>query len=721
MTSVLQPTFDASRPQSHQGLQSSPIGSPQVHRPSSSQASLHVAPAGSYSPNFGNGPSPQPVSAYPTSQFRSFPPGGIDLTGPQNFLLSGAYPPTAPPISFYPTGPTQIYDSGRSQPMIRTVSHAHPMLSATDRTVSSRYSSSPQSATGLITDGPPTAAGQQPQIWGNPSFIFQADNSSKHINPSLFDINNGQGYTMSRSTSGASDALSDHGRLLTPNVDYHQDRLSPFEQEVRKVSDTLGPNTKRFLSNTFNPLDLQSHSLNISPHPQPGNVFYGGREYANDHFATSAERGGDVKPDLNVIDTDYERERQAQIMENRKLFEEVGLSNRPSFGARPRNASGMGNGNSRKVSTPVKKRPYLGPVRASPRIRQMSRGVSYADLDGRGDESASDEEDEYTDGDLEDEEDFRPSKRSKGRKQMFNRKKSASYGSRRTVSSSASQLSLWGLLQVYPDIPHLFPLFYYTLNNDLTINSDSVPLIGSIPSACTPLEKADTLQAFFHRGKRVLAQLDAFCARCDRKYDGPEQKWPELDYHTRIAVRDVRRKAVERCENYKYTRRDLLDKVLGKNRWQPIETDMIHWRVGMAENDPAGDLHNVTLTLPTPPPHLLYSQQRSERTIRAMPSRARIASAAAPRTVSIAMAEPDDSIYTSNIYSAHGPPPPMYGEDQVPMSVQMPSLPSATGSSGHAHFAGDNAGWENMQRGHKRSRSDEVATSPESEGYDETA
>lgn len=123
-----------------------------------------------------------------------------------------------------------------------------------------------------------------------------------------------------------------------------------------------------------------------------------------------------------------------------------------------------------------------------------------------------------------------------------------------------AELSLWGLLEVYPEIPHLFPLFYYTLNNDLTINSDSVPLIGSIPSTCSPNEKAQTLRGYFHRGRRVLAQLDNFTVRCDRKYEGPEDKWSDLDFNTRIAVRDVRRKIVERCENYKYTRRDILDK-----------------------------------------------------------------------------------------------------------------------------------------------------------------
>ena len=122
------------------------------------------------------------------------------------------------------------------------------------------------------------------------------------------------------------------------------------------------------------------------------------------------------------------------------------------------------------------------------------------------------------------------------------------------------ELSLWGFVQVYPEIVQLFPLFYYTLNNDLSINSESVPLIGSIPSTVTPIEKADNLAMYYHRGRRVLSQLDTFSSRCDRKYDGPEEKWSEMDYHTRIAVRDVRRKVVERCENYKYTRRDILDK-----------------------------------------------------------------------------------------------------------------------------------------------------------------
>lgn len=217
--------------------------------------------------------------------------------------------------------------------------------------------------------------------------------------------------------------------------------------------------------------------------------------------------------------------------------------------------------------------PYLSSwlvVRASGRIASVGR-ASYANLD-EGEEQAGSSDEYDSNGEEYEEEEFRPTKKARGR---------ASYAQKTTYSAAKVshyflsclgictdvqqrrphvELSLWGLLQVYPDIPHHFPLFYYTLNNDLTINSDSVPLIGSIPSTVTPLEKAEMLAMYFHRGRRVLSQLDSFTSRCDRKYDGPAEKWHELEYHTRIAVRDVRRKVVERCENYKYTRRDILDK-----------------------------------------------------------------------------------------------------------------------------------------------------------------
>ncbi|WWC98477.1 hypothetical protein V866_005368 [Kwoniella sp. B9012] len=794
-SSLLELSFDANRPQTHQGIIPSPAGSPRIQRPVS-QTSLHIAPSSNYSPNPGHEQSPHPMSAYPNQAYRHYQPTSMSLPAPGSFL-QGSYPSTAPPIPFYP-GTTPMYDSRGSQPMIRTVSHAHPMNSATEATVSSRYSSSPHSATGPPPlDGPPTASGQQTNPYPSlgmqtPSFNFQSsDSDSRHINPSLFQHSGS--YSMSRSTSGASDFGPETTRLVTPGFDYRSDRLSPAEHELPKVSDSLGdynpsnPLGGRRLwssstSSTFTPsFDLQPHSIHLGPHPQPppDNIFFGGSRanYSNDHFTMSAERDGESKPDLFSLgfgngnshdaDTEYERERQNQIMTNKKLLEDVGLGNPSSYSFRSsRNSSSNGGGRPRKGSTPMRQRLRLdGPVRASPRIKEMGRSISYANLDDDDRHAAgSDDEDEYdSDAAREEEDEFRPSKRSKGSKGGY-RTKSAAYSAPKMVAKP--QLSLWGLLQVYGDIPFLFPLFYYTLNNDLTINSDSVPLIGSIPSTCTPLEKADTLRGFFHRGRRVLAQLDAFTARCDRKYEGPDERWPELDYHTRIAIRDVRRKVVERCENYKYTRRDILDKCLGKNKWPPIDEGLLEWRVGMSTNDPAGDLVNVTLTLPTPPPEVYSQQMRygniytssssSGRSIKPFP-RPRVGSSV-PRTISINMGEPEDSYsshpQTSTGYpTGHGglsiypppltsnggmyassaimPPPPMYGEDEVPMSVQMPSsapapAPTPATGPGGMHMGittapppltssvpSSTAGWsaENDhtlgQRGVKRSRSHE--------------
>ncbi|WVW80772.1 hypothetical protein I302_102758 [Kwoniella bestiolae CBS 10118] len=774
-SSLLELSFDANRPQTHHGIIPSPAGSPRIQRPAS-QTSLHIAPSSNYSPNPGHEQSPHPTSAFPNQAYRHYQPTSMSLPGSGGFL-QGAYPSTAPPVPFYP-GTTPIYDSRGSQPMMRTISHAHPMNSATEATVSSRYSSSPHSATGPPPlDGPPTASGQQTNPYHNlgmqiPSFNFQSsDNDSRHINPSLFQTSGS--YSMSRSTSGASDFGPETTRLVTPSFEYRQDRLSPAEHELRKVSDSLGdynlptsnPVGGRRLwssstSSTYMPSFDLPHSIHLGPHPQPppDSIFFGGGRgnYSNDHFTMSAERGGETKPDLfaggfgngpSDADTDYERERQNQIMTNKKLLEDVGLGNPSSYSFRSaRNSSSNGGGRPRKGSTPIKQRLRLdGPVRASPRIKEMGRSISYANLDDDRHAAGSDDEDEYdSDAAREEEDEFRPSKRSKGGKTGY-RTKSAAYSAPKMTAKA--QLSLWSLLQVYGEIPYQFPLFYYTLNNDLTINSDSVPLIGSIPSTCTPLEKAETLQNFFHRGRRVLAQLDAFTTRCDRKYEGPEQRWPELDYHTRIAVRDVRRKVVERCENYKYTRRDILDKCIGKNKWPPIDEGLIEWRIGMTTNDPAGDLVNVTLTLPTPPPEVynqqlrygdVYSASSNGRQIKPFPSRSRIGSSV-PRTISVNMGgEPDEYPHTSTSYPPTGglsvyppplssyassaimPPPPMYGEDEVPMSVQMPSsapvpvaamgmnsappplvssVPSSVGWNGEDNGSG--------QRGVKRSRSHE--------------
>jgi hypothetical protein len=95
--------------------------------------------------------------------------------------------------------------------------------------------------------------------------------------------------------------------------------------------------------------------------------------------------------------------------------------------------------------------------------------------------------------------------------------------------------------------------------------------------------------------------------------------------------------------------------VLGKNKWQPIEQGLIEWKAGVTEGDPANDLANVTLTLPTPPIHMYAAQQAQTqrhasqstypgRVIRPFPARSRVASAA-PRTISVNMGSPDRQAY----------------------------------------------------------------------------
>ena len=131
---------------------------------------------------------------------------------------------------------------------------------------------------------------------------------------------------MSRSTSGASDAPHNVGhRLLTPHYEERHDRLNSSEQELRKVSDSLGRN-RPFYPGTFTPnIDLLGHGFGLGLHPQPEGDYFS-RGYSTEHFALSAERG-ETKPDIVGLhgDTEYERERAAQIMNNKKLLENVGL------------------------------------------------------------------------------------------------------------------------------------------------------------------------------------------------------------------------------------------------------------------------------------------------------------------------------------------------------------------------------------------------------------
>lgn len=175
---------------------------------------------------------------------------------------------------------------------------------------------------------------------------------------------------------------------------------------------------------------------------------------------------------------------------------------------------------------------------------------------------------------------------------------------------------------------------------------------------------------------------------------------------------------------------------VGKGKWQPIEQGMIEWRAGMAVNDPANDLANVTLTLPTPPPNA-YGQQIRQQTTPALYSnrafksfpQGRRTTSVAPRSVSVIMAEPDEQAHFTYPPTANSavefygyapqqtPIPPMYGEDQVPMSVQMPESVTTgpTGANLDQANKESSASW-GEPRGLKRARDDDqTGLSPDSE------
>ncbi|KAL1412646.1 hypothetical protein Q8F55_000393 [Vanrija albida] len=332
-------------------------------------------------------------------------------------------------------------------------------------------------------------------------------------------------------------------------------------------------------------------------------------------------------------------------------------------------------------------RAELSGVRTSSRIASMGR-TSYADLEnGTTPSPTASFNGRLSEPPTEDEEDdFRPQKRTRA---PSSKKKAPVRRSSAAPAPAPSQVpqiepcerSLWALNDTYPQLQKLYPLFYHALNDDLSLNMEAVPLIGTIPSTVTPHEKADRLRAFHHRGRRILAQLDAFTRRCDRRYEGESVRWPEIADGVRVAIRDVRRKAVERCENYKYTRRDILDKVCGKDNWDPVEVGMIEWREGMADNDPALDLKGGRMD---GAPQLLRPAHEpvvSYRPVRPMPSRGRLVSRSAS-TVGIPRQQqhvgtkkatgPDTMAYEQ----INSPPPPRYGEDEVPLTVQMPGLSS---------------------------------------------
>lgn len=115
-------------------------------------------------------------------------------------------------------------------------------------------------------------------------------------------------------------------------------------------------------------------------------------------------------------------------------------------------------------------------------------------------------------------------------------------------------MSLTDFAKIYPLLAQTFPLFHTIIREDMTIHNMGVPPIGIIPNTVSGKHKCDILRDFYHCGKRKIEQLDAFAELCH------SQTWSELSEPYRIKVRNMRRKMVERTENYKYTRRNILNK-----------------------------------------------------------------------------------------------------------------------------------------------------------------
>jgi hypothetical protein len=189
--------------------------------------------------------------------------------------------------------------------------------------------------------------------------------------------------------------------------------------------------------------------------------------------------------------------------------------------------------------------------------------------------AAEEEEEEEDDDDDDDDEEFLPRGRSK------RQRTSPLKGAKRIPHAVSAKTSKTGqlerikrqylrhenrvnpvsrdqLVKEYPLLPAEYPLVFHALLPNMTVNPELVPMIGSISSQFTVPEKCEVLKEMFGRARRVVAQLDAFTARAGPKNASPS-RWKKLSTKTHTTLRDVRRKIVERCENYKYTRRNLLN------------------------------------------------------------------------------------------------------------------------------------------------------------------
>ena len=271
MTSIGLP-FEPVRHQSpYGGVAASPAPSPRLQRPASS-APIPQLPQTAYSPSF------------------------LTTHDSQNAYAYRQYEP----YQHHAAMQTPVFDARMaltptvgSVPMIRTISHAHPMSSG-EMTMPGPTRYSPSSHHQGF-DTPATASMPiQPYAMPHPP-----NGGSRHgVDPnSIFALPFFQ--SMSRSTSGNSDG-QEMTRLMTPQYDPARDHLSPVDTKPRHSYD----------------YEMQTqywgrqHGAMPSQHGQFAPQGY------HQQYAMSAERGDE---------TDYERERETQIMNNRKLFEDVGL------------------------------------------------------------------------------------------------------------------------------------------------------------------------------------------------------------------------------------------------------------------------------------------------------------------------------------------------------------------------------------------------------------
>ncbi|BEJ15073.1 hypothetical protein CspHIS471_0408400 [Cutaneotrichosporon sp. HIS471] len=250
------------------------------------------------------------------------------------------------------------------------------------------------------------------------------------------------------------------------------------------------------------------------------------------------------------------------------------------------------------------------------------------------------------------------------------------------VSGSVSRAAL---LNRYPRLPQDFPLLFRALEPDLSIDERAAPKIGTIPKTVTPETKGEILQRFYHRGRRVIQQMDAFAilvkprTTCGRKI---EASWLELSLPYGKALIAVRRKIVERTENYKYTRRDTLRKFRGRccatNNAACIEFGMIRWDPESGNNDPAMDLEHWGTSvgpdngssLPAQPSGVVQhvASQLGQLDIRPVQSRSTMRSSTRPQPAPIIVHHS-----TSCSHARSYPPPgsaniPNYPSNTIPLT-----------------------------------------------------